>query len=94
MKKDERLYKACKAAFESWPEWKHEAAREFMERYKDQEEEPMRDPNRIPEYLAEFERVWKLLPDWRFGQLVCNILGDDPFYVEDDKSLEMLRAIK
>lgn len=54
----------------------------------------MRNPNRIPEYLAEFERVWNLFPDWRFGQLVCNVLGDDPFYVEDDKSLEMLKKIQ
>lgn len=94
MKKDERLYQACKAAFESWPEWKQEAAREFMERYKDQEEEPMRDPNRIADFMDELERAWSRVPDWRFGQLVVNVLGADPFYVEDDKALEKFKNMR
>ena len=38
MDKNRQMYEACKATFESWPEWKQEAAREFMERYKDKPE--------------------------------------------------------
>lgn len=33
----------------------------------------MRDPNRIANTLAELERIWKLYPDMRLGQLVSNI---------------------
>lgn len=33
----------------------------------------MRDPNRIPLVLQEIEKVWRLHPDWRLGQLVCNL---------------------
>lgn len=54
----------------------------------------MRDPNRIPEFLDELERVWSQVPDCRFGQLVVNVLGVDPFYVEDDEALDAFRDIK
>jgi hypothetical protein len=33
----------------------------------------MRDPNRIPLVLQEIERFWRLHPDWRLGQLICNL---------------------
>ncbi len=33
----------------------------------------MRDPERIPLVLQEIERAWRLHPDWRLGQLVCNL---------------------
>ncbi len=33
----------------------------------------MRDPERIPLVLQEIEKVWRLHPDWRLGQLVCNL---------------------
>ena len=33
----------------------------------------MRDPERIPLVLKEIEKVWRLHPDWRLGQLVCNL---------------------
>ena len=33
----------------------------------------MRDPDRIPLVLQEIEKVWRLHPDWRLGQLVCNL---------------------
>lgn len=51
----------------------------------------MRDPYRIPKFLDELERVWSQVPDWRFGQLVANLLGRDPFYVEDDEALDTLK---
>lgn len=44
----------------------------------------MRDPKRIDEILNTVKKVWEQYPDWRFGQLVVNVLGVDPFYIEDD----------
>jgi len=54
----------------------------------------MRDPERIPEFLEELGKVWKLFPDWRFGQLMANLIGHhvDPFYIEDDKLLERIKT--
>ena len=58
----------------------------------------MRDPNRIDEFCAHLAELWHHVPDWRFGQLMCNVLGQiasdrgiDPFYIEDG---EMLREMK
>lgn len=48
----------------------------------------MRDPNRIDEILNTVKTVWNQYPDMRFGQLVVNVLGIDPFYVEDDVILQ------
>lgn len=52
----------------------------------------MRDPKRIYQFCADLSDVWSNVPDWRFGQLVMNLLGDyirdtkhDPFYAEDDE---------
>ena len=33
----------------------------------------MRDPNRITLVLQEIERLWQAHPDWRLGQLICNL---------------------
>ena len=48
----------------------------------------MRDPNRIDEILNTVKIVWNQYPDMRFGQLVVNVLGIDPFYIEDDVILK------
>lgn len=48
----------------------------------------MRDPKRIDEVLNTVKTVWEQYPDMRFGQLVVNILGIDPFYIEDDVILK------
>ena len=58
----------------------------------------MRDPNRIPETLKELEILWKRYPDWRLGQLIVNLnreltLRDDPFYLEDDELLKIIKVI-
>lgn len=51
----------------------------------------MRDEKRIEPFLAEFEKLWKQNPDWRFGQLVVNMFGADPFYIEDEQALEKIK---
>lgn len=57
----------------------------------------MRNPERIPKIMKELEEFWKQNPDWRLGQLVSNLsyelIGDnDPFFIEDEKLLELLKT--
>ena len=55
----------------------------------------MRDSNRIDEFCNELARLWKTnCSDWRFGQLISNVLGSyqfetkrDIFFPEDDALL-------
>lgn len=54
----------------------------------------MRDKNRIKPFLKELEKEWSKVPDWRFGQLMVNMLGTcsrDPFFYEDDEMLELFK---
>lgn len=58
----------------------------------------MREPNRIDEFCATLAELWHKVPDWRFGQLVYNVIGEvskttntPPFYIEDEV---MIREIK
>ena len=56
----------------------------------------MRDPKRIDEILSEIKELWYAHPDWRFGQLVMNVMGfgihhHDIFNIEDDIALERFR---
>ena len=60
----------------------------------------MRDPKRIDEFCEELKKMWQQVPDWRFGQLIVNALGEiqakekcDVFFVEDDKMLEDLKEV-
>lgn len=53
-----------------------------------------RDINRIDPFLQELGKVWKeKCPDWRFGQLMFNIMrvmethSAVPFYMEEDEFL-------
>lgn len=55
----------------------------------------MRNPNRIFEFCDKLAVLWHdRAPDWRFGQLVCNVFGEmasqgiDPFFPEEDKMME------
>ena len=54
----------------------------------------MRDPNRIDGILNTVSKLWKLVPDWRLGQLVCNVAREagyfDAFHIEDDKLVEVI----
>ena len=56
----------------------------------------MRDPERIGPTLAAVREYWEQWPDLRLGQLVsiiaskAGIRSGDPFYLEDDKLVEVL----
>lgn len=48
----------------------------------------MRDPKRIDKFCNQLADIWKKVPDWRFGQLMCNVLNSlprDPFFYEEDE---------
>ena len=34
----------------------------------------MRDPNRIDKFCDQLKAIWHQVPDWRFGQLMENML--------------------
>lgn len=54
----------------------------------------MRNPKRIRRIMKELEELWKVVPNWRFGQLICNIFGTqniDIFHIEDDKAEEIIK---
>lgn len=54
----------------------------------------MRDKNRIKPFLKILEQCWNEAPDWRFGQLMMNFLGQlprDPFFYEEDEMEEELK---
>ena len=48
----------------------------------------MRDPKRIQKFCNQLAEIWSKVPDWRFGQLVVNVLGRDAFYIEDDRAMK------
>lgn len=51
----------------------------------------MRDRKRIKLFLERLEAVWNKVPDWRFGQLMCNVFNSmerDPFFPEEDEMIE------
>lgn len=54
----------------------------------------MRDPKRIDKFCGKLAELWHMVPDWRFGQLMSNVLGEyvgkthrDIFFPEDDEML-------
>jgi hypothetical protein len=53
----------------------------------------MRDPKRIYDFCNKLATIWATeCPDWRFGQLMCNVLntcGRDPFFYEEDEMLKV-----
>ncbi len=52
----------------------------------------MRNPDRIDIFLKKLGKIWKEnCPDWRFGQLMVNVLNSmqkDPFFPEEDEMIE------
>lgn len=61
----------------------------------------MRDPERIEPIIACLHSIWAQVPDWRFGQLLSNLLHAmylenneaDPFFMEDDRFMELANQI-
>ena len=54
----------------------------------------MKDPKRIKPILKLLQEAWELVPDWRLGQLVSNLLGTGPrdvFHPEDETWEELLK---
>lgn len=58
----------------------------------------MRDPKRIYEFCYQLAEIWATnAPDWRFGQLMSNILSAmqstkrDPFFPEEDEMLDFIK---
>lgn len=51
----------------------------------------MRDPKRIDKFCNQLADIWKKVPDWRFGQLMVNVLNSlprDPFFYEEDELMD------
>lgn len=53
----------------------------------------MRKPERIDEFCKRLAEIWKdKCPDWRFGQLMVNVLNSqprDPFFYEEDEMIKV-----
>lgn len=53
----------------------------------------MRDPKRINKFCAKLAEMWSIVPDWRFGQFITNVLDGfmkDIFVTEDDELLDFI----
>lgn len=51
----------------------------------------MRDIRRIDRVLNILGDYWKLVPDWRLGQLITNVFGGkDIFYLEEEDFIKAL----
>lgn len=59
----------------------------------------MRNPNRLHKFYDELKKIhMEHFPDWRFGQLVNNVLGwwtakhkRDIFFPEEDEMIEIFK---
>lgn len=52
----------------------------------------MRDPKRIRKFCNELADIWETnCPDWRFGQLLVNVIDRDPFFLEEEDVLRLFR---
>lgn len=51
-----------------------------------------RDINRIEPFMNRLAEIWKKnCPDWRFGQLMENVLNSfetDPWFLEEDEMIK------
>lgn len=53
----------------------------------------MRDPARIKPFLNALAAKWRENPDWRFGQLIENLMKNDTrhlFFIEDEDFLKLI----
>jgi len=56
----------------------------------------MRDPKRIDKIIKKLQELWKRHPDWRFTQLLLNIVeikSPALFYMEDEQLLEKIEEM-
>lgn len=60
----------------------------------------MRDKNRIEPFMKELGDIWKEnVPDWRFGQLMINIIDDlddkkiDIFLLEENELIDEIKKL-
>lgn len=59
----------------------------------------MRDINRLDKFYDELKEIHKKhFPDWRFGQMIVNVLADwqaktkrDLFFLEEDEMIQIFR---
>lgn len=55
----------------------------------------MRKIERIKPFMEEMAKIWESnCPDWRFGQLMVNVLNSfeiDPFFIEEEEMLERFK---
>lgn len=55
----------------------------------------MRKKERIKHFMEEMAKIWESnCPDWRFGQLMVNVLNSfeiDPFFIEEEEMLERFK---
>ena len=57
----------------------------------------MRDITRIRKFCNELASIWEdNCPDWRFGQMICNVFGEmaverDPFFPEEDEMIKFFK---
>lgn len=58
----------------------------------------MRNPNRIKPFCDRLAEVWGRVPDWRFGQFICNLFSQittdtnrDVFFIEDPEMEKFIR---
>lgn len=52
----------------------------------------MRDPKRIRVFCNELADIWESQrPDWRFGQLLVNVITADPWYLEEDEMMQVFK---
>ncbi|MBW3539174.1 MAG: DUF1040 family protein [Planctomycetes bacterium] len=55
----------------------------------------MSDPTRISEIIEIVETMWRLYPDMRLGQLLCNVADNAEVHIwdlEDDTLLREMRG--
>ena len=61
----------------------------------------MRDFNRIALYTEKLREQWERVPDWRFGQLIANTLGNvlveancsNIFLIEDEEFFKAFEKV-
>ena len=52
----------------------------------------MRDPKRIRKFCNQLADIWESqCPDWRFGQLISNVITIGPFFLEEEDMLEIFK---